>query len=309
MWRVSLLLVIVLAACSGSPPASSPSVGGPASASSAASASPPEATATASVSEAPSASAVASPEAPTEAVEVGGLVRTTVDRLRIRESPGTEAFSLGTLAEGEIGYVVEGPVAADGFDWFLISALGLPLASGCTTPISTNPFGCPVWFGWTAAAGSDGDPWLVPGSIDCPDWPSPLITDDFLYGVQQYGYLSCFGDEVRSVVGFYPEIPDDAGLGGACAEVPPDLAWIGCNLGYEHIVSDPSVGFLGAGFVLAIDPASGVEMPARGQWVEVAGRYDHPAAQACTWGEPPEKATLACRAQFVVESARVASAP
>lgn len=65
--------------------------------------------------------------------------------------------------------------------------------------------------------------------------------------VAAYGYLACFGDEARSVVGFYPEIPDDAGLGGACAGVPSGMEWITCNLGYEQIVGDAAAGFFGPG--------------------------------------------------------------
>lgn len=242
-------------------------------------------------------------------VDVDELARTVVDRLRLREDPGLAGASLGTLAEGEVGLVLAGPESADGYDWYLLSALGLPQASGCITPIDTDPLTCPVWVGWTAAQGLDGEPWLVPGTIDCPSWPSPVLTEDFLFGVPRYGYLACFGDEVRSVVGFYPEIPPDAGLGGACAFETGDLGWIGCNLGYEHIVVDEAGLFLGPGLVLSIDPASGVQMPARGQWIEVTGRYDHPAAAGCTWGEIPEASVLECRAQFVVESVRAVDAP
>ena len=298
-----LVFVIVLAGCGS--PGTVPTATETASASPVSSTGVPEATP--SVSEAPSPSASASPR-PAGQLEVDGLARTTVDGLRIREDPGTGSVSLGTVIEGEIGYVVDGPVSADGFDWYLLSALGLPMSSGCITPIDTTPFNCPVWFGWAAAEGSDGDAWLVPGEIACPEWPNPAITDDFVFGVPAYGYLACFGDEARTVVGFYPEIPEDAGLGGACAGVPTDMAWITCNLGYEQIVGDPAAGFFGAGLPLAIDPAT-VEMPARGQWIEITGRYGHPAAQECTWGDPPEETILGCRAQFVVESAQASTAP
>lgn len=305
--RAAITLVIVLGGCAAPPGASSPAVDAPESVSPQASASP--SAATPSVSEAPSPSAAASPDAPEGTVEVGALARTTVERLRIREEPGLEGASLGTLAESEVGYVLAGPVPADGYDWYLLSALSLPQASGCITPIDTDPYNCPTWLGWAAARGPDGDPWLVAGTIDCPLWPSPLMTADFVFGVQRYAYLACFGDEERSVVGFYPEFPENGGLGGACADVPDELAWIGCNLGYEHVVFDPATGFFGPGLVLTIEPASGVQLPGRGQWIEVTGQYDHPAAQQCTWGDPPEATVLLCRAQFVVASARAVSAP
>lgn len=307
MVRAFIGLVIVLAACAAPTELSEASADGPTSGGPLASASASAASASTPATAGPSEAS--STEAAAGTVEVDALARTTVDRLRIRQDPGLEGSSLGTIAEGEVGYVLAGPVAADGYEWYLLSALGLPQASGCITPITTDPFQCPSWVGWAAARGPDGDAWLVAAAIDCPPWPSPLMTDDFVYGVQRYAYLACFGDEVRSVSGFYPEIPEDAGLGGACPEVPADVAWIGCNLGYEHIVADPATGFFGPGLVLTIDPASGVQMPPRGQWIEVTGRYDHPAAQACTWGDPPQATVLACGAQFVVEAVRAVSPP
>ena len=301
-WCAALVLLMTVAACSAPPGDSSPSADGLASSSPQISASAVEATASAE----PSASSSGGPGG---GVEVDALARTAVDRLRIREDPGLGGASLGTLAEGDIGYVVGGPVSADGYDWYLVSALGLPQASGCAGPIEIDPFTCPSWIGWIAAQGPDGDPWLVAGTVDCPPWPSPQLTDKFVFGVQMYAYLACFGDEVGSIVGFYPEIPPEAGLGGACAFDTGDLGWIGCNLGYEHIVLDAAAGFGSPGLVLSIDPASGVQLPARGQWIEVTGQYDHPAAQGCTWAEPPEASVLACRAQFVVESVRAVDAP
>ena len=293
-------VVMLLAACSATPSSSSAPSDGVASPQT--SASVGEATASAE----PSASSSVSPDGE---VAVDGLVRTAVDRLRIREDAGLAGASIGTLAEGDIGYVVAGPVSADGYDWYLLSALGLPQASGCVTPIDTDPLNCPTWFGWAAEQSADGEPFLVPGTIDCPPWPSPQLTDDFVFGVQMYAYLACFGDEVRSVVGFYPDIPPDAGLGGACGFDAGDLEWIGCNLSIEHILLDPAGGFQSPGLVLSIDPASGVVMPERGQWIEVTGQYDHPAARGCTWADPPEASVFACRTQFVVESVRPADAP
>ncbi len=305
--RLASLLLIVLVGCAA-PAISSPSDEGLASASPGTSTSAPvSAEANAPVPEAPPASASASPDGQ---VEIDALVSTAVDRLRIREEPGLGGASLGTLYEGAISYVLSGPVSADGFEWYLVSSLGIPQASGCITPIQTDPYDCPAWLGWAAAHGPEGDPWLVPGTIDCPTWPSPVMAEDFVFGVPWYGYLACFGDDVRSIVGFYPKIPDPPpDRGGACGFDTGDLVWIGCNLGYERIVLDAAADFFGPGLVLTIDPASGVQMPMRGQWIEVTGRYDHPAAQGCTWGDPPEASVFGCRSRFVVESVRAVDAP
>ena len=80
------------------------------------------------------------------------------------------------------------------------------------------------------------------------------------------------------------------------------LQWLACDPGYEQLVIGAGDRFLGEGFRLAIPP--GVEMPERGQLVEVTGHYDDPAARDCTHGTPPEESVLFCRSRFVVTSAR-----
>jgi hypothetical protein len=252
----------------------------------------------------PSPSVPAGPTPPTIGLDT--VVRTTVNGLRLREQPTTGASSLGTLANGAQSYVVDGPVAGDGYSWYLLAGLGIPQYSGCSGPMITDPWVCPVWFGWAAAASPDGDTWLAEDELDCPAWPENA-TYDITYGVQRIAYLACYGDEERTLTGFYPLIPDDAGLGGACAGVPDSLGWIGCNLGYEHVnpsATDP----YGSGFVFSVD-GTAVPMPDRGQWVRLSGRFDHPAAADCTFGDPPIRSVLQCRAQFVVERAEVVAAP
>jgi hypothetical protein len=239
-------------------------------------------------------------------VTVDGLVRTTVASLRLREEPTLDGRELGTLAEGAISYVVDGPVTADGYAWYLLSGLGLPQASGCAT-VETDPWECPAWFAWAAGSSLSGEAWLEATEIDCPAWSSERLADG-LVSLQQIAYLACYGGESISTVGYFPVIPDDAGLGGACADVPEQLSWIGCNLGYLQIVDDEAGQVLGPGLVLSVDPAT-VTMPERGQWIRVTGRYDHEAAEQCAYGDRSELSVLYCRAQFVVESAEPAPAP
>lgn len=302
------VLAVILAACGGTAtagtPAASPSPSATPPASETAS---PSAAPSASETESPSASPSPAPaEAPSAAIAVDTVVRTTVAGLRLREEPTTGAASLGTLSNGAQSYVVGGPVSADGYTWYLLSGLGLPQYSGCAGPMSTDPWECPVWFGWVSAGSPEGDAWLAENDPDCPSWPE-VVNHGIIPGVQRIAYLACFGDEARSLTGFYPLIPDDAGLGGACAGVPDGLSWIACNLGYEHINPSQADPF-GSGFVLSVDPQA-VAMPDRGQWVRVTGRFDHPAADDCTFGEPALRSMLQCRAEFVVERAEVVPAP
>lgn len=302
------LLAAALVACGGTTagsPVASPTAAPTEPASEPATPSPsPSAPESEPPSVSPSPSVPADPPSP--AIAVDSVVRTTVAGLRLREEPTTAATSLGTLSNGAPSYVVDGPVSADGYSWYLLSGLGIPQYSGCSGPVATDPWECPVWFGWVAAGSPDGDAWLAQHDLDCPTWPE-VVDFDIILGVQRIAYLACFGDEERSLTGFYPTIPDDAGLGGACAGVPGEMSWIACNLGYEHINPSEADPF-GSGFVFSVDTTS-VPMPDRGQWVRITGRFDHPAADDCTFDDPPERSVLQCRAQFVVESVEVVAAP
>ena len=305
MSRLSgVVLGLLLVGC-GSVPAASPSPSAEASAAVSldARASPTSSGAAAPRSEGPSPAPTASSEASgaLEPPVVGGLAGSVVAGLRLREEPTVAGAYLGTLPTPSISYVVDGPVRADGHDWYQLTGLGIPQGSGCLAP-ETEPFNCPGWFGWASATAPDGSLWLAATAPECPTWPSGPLTRDFVYGVPSLMYFVCFAGDARSVIGFYPEIPLGAGLGGACGGVDEDIYWLGCNLGYEHIVLNEADGFGGPGLRLAVDPGA-VVMPKRGQWIEVTGQYDHSAAQRC--GYPPESAAvLACRAQFVVLSAR-----
>ena len=227
------------------------------------------------------------------------VVETAVRDLNLRDAAGLSGVILGSLASGAQSIVIDGPVKADGFEWYEIHSLGLPMGSGCEEPYLTEPFNCPLWSGWAAAAASDGRAWLVEAPLACPTWPDPKLTEAFVYGLPRYGYLACYGGQERTVTGFYPEIPPD-GLGGACADVPDEIYWLGCNLGYEQLVLGPTEGLFSSAFILAVPPD--VAMPARGQWIEVAGRFDDPAAADCTFGTPPEVSVFLCRTQFVVSA-------
>jgi hypothetical protein len=232
---------------------------------------------------------------------VDSMVEAVVEGLRVREEPGLDGRSLGTLPRGAGSIVVVGPVSADGFEWYRLRALGLSMGTGCEGPFVTTPYNCPSWFGWVAARGPDGAAWLVADDA-CPAWPGGSLTTEFVFGVEQLRYLACFGGDTRTVAGYYPVIPEDAGLGGTC-EVPDAVLWLGCNLGYEHLVIDPADGFGAPGFQMVVAP--GVAMPERGHLIEVTGHYDDPAAQGCTFGEIPEVSVLKCRSEFVVTSARI----
>ena len=278
------------------------------------------ATASASGSASPGASQSGAPAATPSAdlpdqpdLAADTVVATTVANLTVRGAPGLGAERLGSLESGALSFVAGGPTDADGFRWYLVSGLGLPRNSGCAIP-ETDPFTCPIWFGWVAAASETGEPWLVEQDIACPT--DPLTAENLGVGRTALERLSCFGSDPITFRGWWPEIPEDAGLGGACAFQEEPSGWLLCqNINYNLIAADDTEDFSGNGVTVSIDPATDAEMPERGTWVEVRVQLDDPAAQSC--GEDAnaeselesEQLVLACRAEMTLEEAQAVDGP
>jgi hypothetical protein len=267
-------------------------------------------------SQTPEASVNSSPSAP--GILIDGLVRSTVNALRVRAEPTTAGHALGTIDEGQLGYVVAGPVSADGYAWYQLSALGLPPNAGCEPPVRTTPFTCPDWLGWVAAGHPGGQPWLEPATLSCPS--SPMNLETLVESGPQgpttaLERLACYRSTPVQFRAWWPEIPPDAGLGGTCgAVVAPNPAWLMCqNINYNDLVISQSAGFEGVGLEISIDPASGVTMPARGQWVEVVAHLDDPAARDCTplggGDQDPVSVVLTCRSELVPDSVNPVAGP
>lgn len=245
-------------------------------------------------------------------LEDGSVVVPVVEGVTLREDPGTGGARIGILSAGSQNIVVEGPVEADGFAWYRLAAIGLPPASGCITPIVTTPLSCPVWYGWAAAGNpDDGSAWFVATEADCPD--PDAETNEFL-SIPLRLPLVCYGADEITFTAFYPELPDDAGLGGACAD--PSVGWLYCaNIAYDVVWSTDT--YTGAATQLYVDPASGVGLPDRGQWLRITGAYDHPDAADCARANQEgiglysddDHAVLECRTHFVVSEVEVTSAP
>ena len=307
-----ILLALVLtrdtgdATSSGSPSPTPSSTAGPSTSGAAAASASPSAAPTASGDE---------PAQPDLAVD--SVVATTVEDLTVRAAPGLEGERLGTLEGGALSFLTGGPTDADGFRWFLVSGLGLPPNSGCAGPAETEPYNCPFWFGWVAAASEAGEPWLVEHDLACPQ--APHTAESISIGRTSIERLACFGADPFTFRGYWPEIPDDAGLGGACPAQDEPSGWLLCqNINYNNIVIDDGEDMFGIGIAVSIDPESGVTMPERGTWVEVRVHLDDPAAQSCDedaaaaggdFEAPPEQLVLNCRAEAVLEAAQAVDGP
>lgn len=312
-----VLLVLVLGGDGDGAGTASPTPDGSGSATSAvpsASLGPSAGTSAASIGSAGPAS-----PAPGSAFERDAIVATTVDALAVRSGPSTAEERLGSLGSGTPGFVVDGPADAEGYRWYLLAGLGLPPNTGCVGPYETDPFNCPVWFGWVASASAEGEPWLTDDAGDadaCP--PTPFAFEDIVFGVTDLMRLHCFGADAFTFRAWWPELPDDAGAGGACTAQDAPSGWLLCQQTNQNgVMIGEDQGFEGIGLKLSIDPASGVTMPERGTWLELSVHLDDPTAARC--GEDavgamaeertPEEWVLFCRGQMVVESAPAVDGP
>ena len=240
------------------------------------------------------------------------IVATAVEALTLRETAGLDGEAVWRLPDGTLGFVIAGPVDADGLTWYQLSGMGLPYASGCVTPEPGELLdGCPAWLGWVAAEAEDGTAYLTAAEPPACAEPPPTLES-----LSEMGYTSrlvYFDDEPLTFRGWWPEQPDDGGAGGACAAAEAEVGWLVCqNINDNGLSGDPSEP--GDRLTVTVDPASGVEMPARDQWIEVTGHFDDAAAQRC--GEVAEVMSsdrgalvFDCRLQFVLSAAAPTSAP
>jgi hypothetical protein len=280
----------------------SPSAVAPdASPSEAASPSPsqPGPTATPFTAAPPSPTNEAQPAPTMAAIPLDTVVATTVEALSVRRSPGAAGERIGLLELGTTAFVMAGPTLEGGVPWYRISGMGLPYASGCPTTPPDQPISCPAFQGWVAGANEVGDPWLQLAEV--PACPEPTVTS-----ISEWGYtwrLVCWADSDITFDAWWPEIPDDAGLGGICPESEQPWGFLYCqHINYNGLAASPEEGFV-ARISPSIDPASGIVMPARGQWIRVTGRFDHPTAAECAEVNGPDlfaySETFGCRLQFV----------
>lgn len=248
-------------------------------------------------------------------LDLDTIVVSTVSDLSVRAEAGTGADRLGSLDNGAPSFVAGGPVDADGYRWYLLSGLGLPPNTGCAGTFETDPYNCPVWFGWVASGSLEGAAWLAPQEQDCA--AIPIEFEEIVLGVTDLMRLACFGSDPFTFRAWWPEIPEDAGLGGACASQDEPSGWLLCqNINYDGVKIDDTQDFGGIGLNVTVDPASGVSMPPRGTWIELTVHLDDPAAQGCDEAalahdgeDPPGQYVLFCRGQMVVESVAAVDGP
>jgi hypothetical protein len=299
---LAILVMLAVTACGSrqadpsAPPGSvSPTASGPVPPSPAAT---PVTAASPSVPPAPRPSPSQS-AAPRAAIRVDKIALVVTDDLRVRSKPRVAADSaLRTplLGKGRAVFVVDGPVEGSGFTWYQVAPMRAP-----------EEF-VDLPFGWVAAAGKDGEPWLAGGGFACPSAPTDVRS--FL-AVPALAGLACFGRKDLEITGRLGRPEATCGVDIGWTIEPEWLASTCPHPMFYVVAGDRPDSWFEAVLAPAIDVRGldpGVE-PEDFLDVVVTGHFDATAAKMChaVVTEPgtvielsrPE-VVLSCRATFVI---------
>lgn len=256
-------------------------------------------------SEAPSSTDVA-PGVDTGFVPGAPLVADTLaevvsDRVRIRSEPRIAEDSIKyepLLDVGDQLLILDGPVIANDYEWYLISAFGF----------GDEFESWPV--GWVARGDHDGTPWIRARADSCPTGTITMATVLAMWPQER---VACLGDRplrLRGLVsGTLEPDPCTPEPETACVDGPTWLTGEGGG-GMRADVTADTGGQETPGPRLALDPDGPVPssaIPSYGM-VDLEGAFDHPAAQDCRPGAvgpgarpiPAAAARSSCRSRFVV---------
>jgi len=218
-----------------------------------------------------------------------GVVVAT-DGLRVRRLPtvGEESERLEpTLPVGVPLYVVDGPVAADGYAWYQV-----------------QPYGAdePLPFGWIAAGSRDGEPWIEQYRLGCDSVP---LSPEGLASGESLEHLFCsIPSENENVPIPDPEVEGHV----SCVFANVDYMisgpeWIEVDRYCEFQTEAGSFWLYGKPLTALLD-----EGAVDGRYL-VVGHFDDPGASECrsTGGDgdapDPAQVVLSCRTHFVVTEA------
>jgi hypothetical protein len=254
------------------------------------------------------------------------MAQVLVNNLNLRVQPSAAAESLGHLPLSEPAYIVDGPVEADGYQWYQLASVFEPYVAPCGEPLITPTLACSSWFGWAAAGSPQSEQWLEPMTPECP---AERDTDAFL-ALQRATRLACAGDDEWKLIVYLAE---EGGRG--CTPIwytEPVWLFAQCNLFFPQPVEaefdgdtrlqtfvHPDLGTCTYSLYQAGCPFA----PYKGSWVQMTGHLDDPAAQTCTakfsdeyLGDrdpppppDPDQVVFECRLAFVATAVRGISAP
>jgi hypothetical protein len=203
-----------------------------------------------------------------------------------------------TIDAGWTVVALAGPVAADGYDWYLVQL--------------TPEYAGSARLGW-AANPQSGDEWLVPAAFDCPGTPPDLAG---AIDLEAPLLLHCFGDDDLTLEGYVV-------TGFGCNVMGTfEPAWLAHSCANMSFIS-PVATSDGDGQLFLHYPAPGVTNPtlevSAGQAVRIRGHFDDAAATDCVMEGTDETAETAaygaardpiadvaqCRLRFVVTEVSV----
>jgi len=233
------------------------------------------------------------------------------DDLRVRTEPfvGETSRKLEPLLWNGVDlFVIAGPVAGSGYDWYLVEPMG-------EVDLQINPDPPPP--GWVAAASHDGEPWLAPSGVECFETPLGWLAFELVDRPNGLTGLSCFGDrKLHFTAGLSVESAERCTYTTGPWSIEP--AWLASCQKPSYSLADSDADLTDDAHALAVTIAPSVDLRAlphleANQWlvVDVVGQYAHPAAESCratpTGGDGegpprPEVVVLRCREQFVVTS-------
>ncbi len=219
------------------------------------------------------------------AVKAGTVAVTVVDGLRVRSQPrvSDDSFKYDPLLpKGTPVYVLDGPVTASDYDWVQVVPMTSPT----------------LHEGWVAVASRTNEPWLAPGSFDCPPLPTSVVE---LTALAPGVGLAC-----------YPKVPITirARLADCNCDIdgpPSSPSWFTLGSGNPPLLVEPGrtgpPRDPGDWLILHLDPDG--RHPATlpvGQVVTVTGVFDHPAAANCTMADSDDVQAPSkdCRMVFAV---------
>jgi hypothetical protein len=189
--------------------------------------------------------------------------------------------------------IVDGPVAADGYDWY---------------EIQTDDELVDL-FGWVAA-GKDGEEWIAPARPRC--WGQPDAAG--VAGLSRIDFLVCYGEARVRVRARADALWDATDRAGSCGWIRPtgtcdvDNPWLLLPAAAVTLVTESGDEHE---VVLAMPPdlSEAMEQLPRQSTVQLTVSMDGPEAAACRardadTGEPlipDDQAVTACRLQFVIQ--------
>jgi hypothetical protein len=213
---------------------------------------------------------------------------TTTDGLRVRSRPiidDTSEKLSPLLASATRLFVLQGPVAGSGYDWYQVVAPGISRAGG-------GPM-----VGWIAVASKTGQAWAKALPLDCPA-PDTLVSladmARLASGAFPDGGLSCFAGRTITTRG-------NLHLGCAPSRPTPAANWLSQASAVSFVLTDGVPTFTGR--VRPEDVQAFCNMPQDANW-NVEGHFDDPGSASCAAPAAADPAALAaryqCRSLFVV---------